>query len=349
MTDGMDMNLKYEYFSSVKQKKVEWLWYPYIPYGKITLLQGDPGEGKSTFILNVAALLTRGAPMPDGFQVARPQTVIYQCAEDNVADTVKPRLVAADADCEKVAYIVDDSGRLTLEDDRIEKAIIQTEAKLLILDPLQAFLSQDGDMQSAGRMRSILGKLSLLAAKYNCAIVLIGHMNKGNSGNSIYRSLGSIDIAAIARSVLMLRRDCMDSQVRYMTPIKSSLSPEGKTIAFSLGSADGFRWIGPCDIDDSDSECHHTQKNGKRSDVVDCLIEMLSGQDMLSSEVLAEMSQLGVSRRTAFNVKKEIGVQAYRKENAWYWRLPETLTGCRINLKQEISKKRNGGTDDEGR
>lgn len=345
----MGMDLKYEYFSSIKQKKVEWLWYPYIPYGKITLLQGDPGEGKSTFILNVAALLTRGATMPDGFQVAIPQTVVYQCAEDNIADTVKPRLVAADADCGKVAYIVDDSGRLTLEDDRIEKAIIQTEAKLFILDPLQAFLTQDGDMQSAGRMRSILGKLSLLAAKYNCAIVLIGHMNKGNGGNSIYRSLGSIDIAAIARSVLMIRRDGADSQVRYMTPIKSSLSPEGRPIAFSLGGADGFQWIGPCEIEDSDSDCQSAPRTGKRTDVVDCLIEMLNGRDVMSSEVLAEMSQLGVSRRTVFNAKKEIGVEAYRKENTWYWRLPETLTRCRVDLKQEISKKRNGGADNEGR
>lgn len=79
--------------------------------------------------------------MPDGFRVPQPQTVIYQCAEDNVADTVKLRLIAADADCEKVAYIVDDSGRLTLEDDRIEEAIIRTEARMFILDPLQAFLA----------------------------------------------------------------------------------------------------------------------------------------------------------------------------------------------------------------
>jgi len=345
----MGVDFKYEYFSSIKQKKVDWLWYPYIPYGKLTLLQGDPGEGKSTFILNVAALLTRGAPMPDGFQVAGPQTVIYQCAEDNVADTVKPRLIAADADCGKVAYIVDESGRITLEDDRIEEVIIQTKAKLFILDPLQAFQSQDGDMQSASRMRSILGKLTLLAAKYNCAIVLIGHMNKGNGGNSIYRGLGSIDIAAIARSVLMIRRDCADSQVRYMTPIKSSLSPEGKTIAFSLGGTDGFRWIGPCNNDASDCDCNHPPKNRKRSDVVDCIIEMLSERDMMSSEILAEMSQLGVSRRTLFNVKKEIGVQAYRKENAWFWRLPATLAVCHVDLKQEISMKQSGGADDERR
>lgn len=335
----MEMELKCEYFSSVKCKKVEWLWYPYIPYGKITLLQGDPGEGKSTFILNVVALLTRGVPMPDGFPVAESQTVIYQCAEDNVADTVKPRLIAADADCEKVAFIVDDAGRLTLEDDRIEKAIQQTKARLVILDPLQAFLSQDGDMQSAVRMRNILGKLSLIASKHHCAIVLIGHMNKGNGGNSIYRSLGSIDIAAIARSVLMIKRDCADSKMRYMTPIKSSLSAEGRSIAFSLGGDNGFQWIGPCDYDDADSEPHPVLKNGKRSDVIDFLIEMLQDQDILSCDVLAEMNQLGVSRRTVFHAKKEIGVQAYRKENAWYWRLPETQPKDLVQISNSKDRK----------
>jgi hypothetical protein len=335
----MGANFKYEYFSSIMQKRVEWLWYPYIPYGKLTLLQGDPGEGKSTFMINVAALLTRGSPMPDGYEVPTPQTVIYQCSEDSLADTVKPRLIAANADCYKIAYIVDEQDRLTLDDDRVEQALIQTKARLFILDPLQAFLSQDGDVQSAGRMRGILGKLSVLAAKYNCAIVLIGHMNKGNSGNNMYRSLGSIDIAAIARSVLMIKRDDKDSQVRYMIPVKSSLSPEGVAIAFSLGGMDGFQWIGPSVIDSSDIEEYHARKNGKKADVADCLIEMLSEHDVLSSDILSEMSQLGVSRRTVFNAKKEVGVQAYRTNNVWYWRLPETGLGGDI---EEMVAEQNG-------
>ena len=96
--------LQFEYFSSVKQRKIDWLWYPYIPYGKLTILQGDPGEGKSTFILAIAALLTRGKAMPDGYPIEQCQNVIYQTAEDNIADTVKPRLVASKADCSKIAY-----------------------------------------------------------------------------------------------------------------------------------------------------------------------------------------------------------------------------------------------------
>lgn len=98
----MGANFKFEYFSSIKQKTVEWLWYPYIPYGKLTLLLGDPGEGKSTFIINVAALLTRGLPMPDGYEVPTPQTVVYQSAEDSLADTVKPRLIDANKECDRI-------------------------------------------------------------------------------------------------------------------------------------------------------------------------------------------------------------------------------------------------------
>ena len=92
----------YEFYSAIKQRAVEWLWYPYIPYGKIPVLQGDPGEGKSTFALNIAALLTQGKAMPDGFMCDRPQVVMYQCAEDNPADTIKPRLVAAGANCDTI-------------------------------------------------------------------------------------------------------------------------------------------------------------------------------------------------------------------------------------------------------
>lgn len=242
-------NRLFEFYSSFRCKDVEWLWYPYIPYGKITVLQGDPGEGKSTFILNVAALLTKGKPMPEEDNLREPQTGIYQCAEDGVADTIKPRLVAAGADGDKAAYIIDEEENLTLDDVRIKQTVKETHARFLIIDPIQAFVAQDGDMQNAVKSRNVLRKLSAVAAKYNCAIVLIGHMNKGSGGKSLYRGLGSIDIAAIARSVLMITRDQMNPSIRYMIPIKSSLAAEGSAIAFQLDGEQGFAWIGKCDVD----------------------------------------------------------------------------------------------------
>ena len=125
-----------EYYSNVKSSSVEWIWYPYIPCGKITVLQGDPGEGKSTLILHIAAILTKGANLPDGNKIKKPMTVIYQCSEDSKADTIKPRLENAGADCRRVAFIKDDNGDLTLDDERIELAVKTTGAKLLVLDPI---------------------------------------------------------------------------------------------------------------------------------------------------------------------------------------------------------------------
>lgn len=234
----------YQYYANVRTEPVEWLWYPYIPLGKLTVLQGDPGEGKSTFALNVVARITTGQPMPDGVPTKGKRVAIYQCAEDGIADTIKPRLQQAGADCERVAYIIDNDIALTLEDGRIETAIKDTHASVFIIDPIQAFIPPDADMQSATKMRSVLRKLANIADRNKCAVILIGHMNKGGSSKSLYRGLGSIDIAAIARSVLMISRDESRPDIRYMYPINRALLRKdlqllsrSKSMAESYGTA----------------------------------------------------------------------------------------------------------------
>lgn len=315
-------NFQYEYFSSVTQRKVEWLWYPYIPYGKLTILQGDPGEGKSTFMLNVAALLTRGKNMPDGYRVSEPQRVVYQTAEDNLADTVKPRLVSAGADCNKIAYIIDEENPLTLEDSRIESVIKQTQARLFILDPLQAYLSQDSDMFSAGKMRGQLKQIADIAAKYNCAVVIIGHMNKSSGEKNLYRGLGSIDIAAIARSVLMISKDKSDPSIRYMFPVKSSLAPEGCAIGFSLNRKSGLTWLGQRTIDTSQLRDYETVES-KKSLAARVIVEILNEQDTYSADIVKKLKTLGISERTIQTVKKELGITSYRKNGVWLWHLSD--------------------------
>lgn len=314
-------NFQYEYFSSVTQRKVEWLWYPYIPYGKLTILQGDPGEGKSTFMINIAALLTRGKKMPDGYRIPEPQSVVYQTAEDNLSDTVKPRMVAAGADCNRIAYIVDEDMPLTLEDARIEKVIQETtHARLFILDPLQAYLSQDSDMFSAGRMRQQLKRLADIASKHKCAIVVIGHMNKASGEKNLYRGLGSIDIAAIARSVLMISRDRDNPSIRYMFPVKSSLAPEGTTIAFSFDPKSGLRWIGQCQVDKSRIKDYDID-DSKKALARRIVLEMLGEHDAHSTDIINKLKLMGISERTIHSAKKELGVQSYRSDGVWYWHL----------------------------
>jgi len=309
------------YYSTVESKKVDWLWYPYIPYGKLTLLQGDPGEGKSTFIINVAARLTKGEPMPESTVEGVVHTVIYQCAEDNIADTIKPRLVAAGADCNRIAFIADYDEQLTLEDDRIEQAIRETKARLLIIDPLQAFMAQDGDMQSAVRVRTVLRKLANVASRYNCAVVLVGHMNKGNGGKNLYRSLGSIDIAAISRSVLMIARDSMDPSLRYMFPVKTSLAAEGSPISFRMDHEHGFAWVGKCNIDKSsaDEQTPVSKIGLARSFILD----VLSDGPAPAKDIIGHLSRLGIGLRTVESAKKNLGVKSHRIGSAWVWSLDE--------------------------
>ena len=309
----------YEYYSEVKDKEIKWLWYPFIPYGKITLVQGDPGEGKSTFILNIAALLTKGEKLPDGTVLSHPINVIYQCPEDDVADTIKPRLIKAGADCSRIAYIIDETGELNIEDSRIEETIIETGARLLILDPLQSFLVNDTDMHSAGRMRAVLGKLALIAERHECAVVLIGHMNKGN-GKNLYRGLGSIDIAAIARCVIMVSRDEDHPERRYAVVIKNNLAPEGGTIGFRFDNENRLRWTKE-NIEISNIGGY--LPFNKSSQVKAHLIDILSEGPVYSAEIMDMFMMDGVSSRTVYSVKKELKIVSFKEEGKWYWKLPK--------------------------
>lgn len=144
-------------YSDVEATAVRWLWYPFIAVGKITLLQGDPGDGKSTMMMNLIAELSKGGTMPDGKQVGIPQKIIYQCSEDDASDTIKPRLETCGTDCRNVAFINEEmNSGLTLDDERIRKAIIQFRPKLMVIDPIQAYLGSDSDLQIAGRARKLM-------------------------------------------------------------------------------------------------------------------------------------------------------------------------------------------------
>ena len=206
-------------YSEVQSTDVRWLWYPFIAIGKITLLQGDPGDGKSTMMMNLIAELSTGGKTPDGCKIGTPQKVIYQCSEDGVSDTIKPRLERCGADCKKIAFINEEVyNGLTLDDERIRQAIIEFRPRLVVIDPIQAYLGSDSDLQIAGRARKLMRRLGMWAAGYDCAIVLIGHLNKKEGSKGLYRSLGSIDVVAAARSVLQVERDTENPGIRIVHP-----------------------------------------------------------------------------------------------------------------------------------
>ena len=187
------IELKMIRMSEVQSQEIEWLWYPFIPYGKLTIIQGDPGDGKTTMVLNLAAKLSKGEALDENMKVTEPVNVIYQTAEDGLADTVKPRLELAGADCERIIVIDESDKSLSMVDERLEEAIVRTGARLLILDPIQAYLGGGMDMNRANEARDMTKKLGALAEKTKCAIILIGHMNKASGNKAAYRGMGSID------------------------------------------------------------------------------------------------------------------------------------------------------------
>ena len=204
-----------------------WLWFPFIPYGKLTIVQGDPGDGKTTLVLNIAAKLSKGEGLDSKMKLTEPLNVIYQSAEDGLADTVKPRLETAGANCENISVIDESIKSLSMIDERLEEAVIRTKAKLLILDPIQAYLGGGMDMNRANEARDMTKKLATLAEKYQCAIVLVGHMNKAAGNKAAYRGMGSIDFFAVARSVLLVGRVEGEANIRAVVQIKNNLAAFG--------------------------------------------------------------------------------------------------------------------------
>jgi RecA-family ATPase len=180
--------------SEIQEEKVEFLTFPYIALGKLSLITGDPNVGKTHLALAIASSVTTGEPLPWELERGKidPADVIFESMEDGYGDTVKPRLLRLGADCERVHVINEGLHPLTLDDPRIERAIVKTGAKLVIFDPLTAYCN-GFEMSNSGGIRPILTQLADVAARTNCAIVAICRLNKGG-GKSQYRTLGSIDI-----------------------------------------------------------------------------------------------------------------------------------------------------------
>ncbi len=315
--------------SEVTPEKVEWLWYPYIPFGKVTLVQGNPGEGKTFFAMELAAACTSGKQLPNSEQLD-PFNVIYQTAEDDLADTVHPRLVSAGADLDRVIVINDTDQPLSLSDERIERAIRENSARLLIIDPVQAYIGSSVDMNRANEVRPIMRKLGDVAQRTKCAVILIGHLNKSTGVQSTYRGLGSIDITAAVRSVLLIGRVKRDPHTRVICHDKSSLAPEGNSIAFSLDADKGFIWMGEYEITADDLLNGKTANNptnnvvhlNKQEQARELILDLLAdGKEVTSEDIDQAAKEREISQRTVRAVKAELRKEgvlgSIRKESQW--------------------------------
>jgi DNA repair protein RadA/Sms len=231
-------------------------------------------------------------------------------------------LEAAGADCSRIAFLEQsDEEPILLNDARLAQAIEGIKAKLLVVDPLQAYLGIDSKIQRSSSARFVLENLAKVAERTGCAIVLIGHMNKSNRAKGIYRGLGSIDIAAVARSVLLVGRDRSIPYYRVMLQIKNNLAPEGKAYVFELNPDYGFRWIGQEEYEVEDLLAHKTKTESKLDKAKDYLRLLLNGTDMACADILDKMRANGIGKRTVEQAKKDMGIISYKLGDKWYWQL----------------------------
>lgn len=316
----MTENTDFIKFSDIQPTEVSWLYYPYIAKGKITILCGDPGVGKTTFILSLIAKLTNGEYMPFTNNKNEPIKILFQSAEDDNADTTLPRLINMGAALDMISSF---KGKMKFScfDENLKQEIVKQNIKLIVFDPLQAFLG-DVNISSANEVRSVMQNLTDFAEKSGCAVVLIGHLNKNTNGiNALYRSLGSIDIVAAARSVLMVTANPDDPETKIMIQIKNNLAPCGKSIIFDLENG-AVKWIGLSDIKATDLSGNNTVTDFKNA--CDLLTEILQNDDAPSKEIFDLAIRNGIGMTTLKKAKSYLGVQSVKKGKTWYYKKIES-------------------------
>jgi len=318
--------------ADIEPKIISWLWNPFIPLGKITVIRGDPGQGKTTMCLTLAAIVSQGWAFPNEAQLTATEqgNVLFITAEDDLNDTIAPRLIAAKADMSRIfSYKESATDTLTFTSPQFEALLKESNPRLVIVDPIQAFLGTTVDGHRANEIRPVMSHLRSLAEKYNCAVVLIEHMNKNMGGKGLYRGLGSIDITAAARSVIMLGSNPNDEKDKGICHIKSNCGAMGKVVGFSIGN-DGIVW-NPHTLLTADMIQGYVKSNSDKGDsALDeakaFLRESLQGSRQLAKDVTITAKQYSITDSTLRRAREDLGViterEGFGKSGSVYWKLP---------------------------
>ena len=320
----------------VQSKGIGWLWESYIPRGKLTILDGDPGVGKTTLALALISAITRGYPLPGDARNGRePERVLLLAGEDDLEDTIKPKLVTLDADCSRIRPVLgliqnDEERSLTLTPDGIEaleREIATYRPSLLVIDPLVAYLGGGVDMYRANEVRALIDPLIRLARTHDLAVLALRHLTKAQGGRALYRGMGSVDFAAAARSILLLVKDPEDANRSILAPAKASLSALAPSIAFRWDGT-RFSWEGPVeqDADDLLASVADTEYRGQRSEAKSFLAAMLEDGPLPAGRIKEQAAEAGIAERTLERAKRDLGVRARQEvqqgTRQWVWCAP---------------------------
>jgi RecA-family ATPase len=307
-------------WNTVQPKAVTWLWQDRIPFGKITILVGDSGLGKTTVALDIAARLTTGRHMPLSDATPITGKVLFQSQEDDLADTLLPRCLSAGADSNRIITI--EAADLNIDDDCgiIEQHIKETNARLAIFDPLQSYMGKNADMCRITDIRRLLTNLGGIAARNDCAVLVIAHQNKSQGAKDLHRVFGSVDITATARSVLRISASESDPETRIISHIKSSISRPGAPIAFRIEDDAPILYLGEYDGDLEFEEI--PDDASKRAKATEIIYAMLTDAPKEGTAIYKACKEAGISPRTVERIKKELDVRPIRDGNKRMWSLP---------------------------
>lgn len=319
---------------TVVPEAVSWLWPGRIPFGMLTVLDGDPSLGKSTLSLDIAARLSRGLPMPGCSEANEPAGVVLLSAEDDLAVTVRPRLDAAGADCSRILALPiigegEESRPPSIPEDldALTLAVAQVDARLVVLDPLMAILSPNVDAHKDQSIRRALHLLSVFAGDTGAAVLIVRHLNKQAGGNPLYRGGGSIGIVGAARSGLLVGRDPDDPTRRVLASTKSNLAPEQPSLAWHLESAGDVSrvvWDGISGHDAGDLLAEQDSSPSALDEAREVIAEVLADGPLPAMEARRAIKERGVADRTMWRARKLAGVVARKDgmKGGWLWELP---------------------------
>ncbi len=351
-----DNGVKLRRMADVKAEDVDWLWQPYIPKGKLTLAEGDPGIGKSWVSLAIATAVTLGKGLPCQESV-EPSNVIVASAEDGLGDTIRPRLDAMGANVSRIFAI---EGALTLDETGftiLNNYLERVRPALIIIDPLVAYLGASVDIHRANETRAVMAQLAKLAEKFNVAILAIRHLTKGGMSKAIYRGLGSIDFTAACRSVLLAGCDPQNSQSRALVQIKSNHAPFGPAIGFELRDG-GFYWTGESTLTATQILATDTGTGASELDeAMTFLKDELADGEVPAKDIYQAAQNTGIAKRTLERAKAKLQAKSRKIGDTWFWYLTKATSPTlpykefgelgNIEAKKEVLTAGLGDVDDE--
>jgi len=328
--------------SGVAPEEVEWLWPSWLARGKVALMDGDPGLGKSAATLDLAARVSAGKVFPNGAK-CEPAGVVLLSGEDGLRDTIRPRLDAAGADVSRIvslATVPDENGHdryLSIPEDipLIEKGIKRVGAGLVVVDPLMAFFSSETNSHRDQDVRRTLAPLAGLAERTGACVLVVRHLNKAPGNNPLYRGGGSIGIIGAARMAFVVGKDPQDEDRRVLASTKNNLAKPPKSLMFTLEEAESntvrVNWLGESELSAHQllATPREEEHAAGRSEAVEFLNDVLADGPVAASQVKEEAEDTGISERTLWRAKKVLGVIAYREggtggrgKGQWFWKLP---------------------------